>query len=192
MRDNILHPVILTVPKQFSNFSIQQRVKGISKISRETVFVSAHLSQLTIKRLKQASTGMPEPDKGVYWSVSHKPKFVCGVVSNRKIGIDIEEINPQKQSMYAYVASDQEWECINNGSRSKRSFFRCWTAKEAVLKAEGTGIPDLLKCLVVADVDDSTMVLSYHDRLWLIEHYYLSNHIAAIVKNEMDIKWHLI
>jgi 4'-phosphopantetheinyl transferase len=191
MNENTLHPVILNVPNQFSNFSIQQRVKGISKLSRETVFISAHLSQLSIKQLKQTSTGMPKPEKDVYWTVSHKPKYVCGVVSNKKIGIDIEEIRPQQQSMYAYVASEKEWHCIQ-GDRSKRSFFRCWTAKESVLKAEGTGIPDLLKCHVVADMDDEGMVLHYHDRLWLIEHYYLKNHIAAIVKDDMNIQWHII
>ncbi|MBF0449187.1 MAG: 4'-phosphopantetheinyl transferase superfamily protein [Candidatus Magnetomorum sp.] len=188
---NVLHPVILTVPNQFFSFSMPQRVKGISKLSRETVFISAHLSHLAIQQLKQTSIGMPEPDNGVYWSVSHKPKLVCGVVSTCKAGIDIEELRPQQQSMYAYVASDEEWECIN-GSRSKRSFFRCWTAKEAVLKAEGTGIPDLLKCHVIEDLGDTGMILDYHDRQWIIEHYYLNNHIAAIVKDKMDIEWHLI
>jgi len=189
---SLLNPVILTVPYQLSNFAMPRRVKAISQLSRETVFVSAHLSQLTIKVLTQTSTGMPEPDNDVYWSVSHKPKYVCGVVSNQKIGIDIEEIRPQQQSMFDYVATDIEWACID-GNRCKRSFFRCWTAKEAVLKAEGTGIVDLLKCQVIEDLGESAMLLHYHDRQWQVEHYYLNNHIAAIIHDEHDdVVWHIL
>jgi 4'-phosphopantetheinyl transferase len=189
---NILNPVILTVPYQSFNFSMPQRVKAISKLSRETVFISAHLSHLEIRDLRQASTGMPMPDKDIYWSVSHKPKYVCGVVSEQRIGIDIEEIRPQQQSMYDYVASEKEWDCID-GNRSKRSFFRCWTAKEAVLKAVGTGIVDLLKCQVIEDSGDSAMLLHYHDRQWQVAHYYLNNHIAAITHNDHnEIVWQLL
>jgi len=188
---NVLHPVIFTVPNQLNNFSMPQRVKATSKLSRETVFISAHLSQLRINILRQKSTGMPEPDNHVFWSVSHKPKYVCGVVSRKKIGIDIEEIRPQQKSMYAYVASEKEWACID-GNCSKLSFFRCWTAKEAVLKAEGTGISDLLKCQILKD-QGSTMLLHYHDRQWRVEHYYLNKHIAAIIHDEHDdIVWHLL
>jgi len=189
---SLLNPVILTVPYQLSNFSMPRRVKAISKLSRETVFISAHLSQLTIRTLNQTSSGMPEPDNNVYWSVSHKPKYVCGVVAQKIIGIDIEEIRPQQLSMYDYVASEDEWARID-GNRSKRSFFRCWTAKEAVLKAEGTGISDLLKCKVIKDSGDSEMRLHYHDRQWHVSHYYLNKHIAAIVYDEHDtIEWHLL
>jgi len=191
MIKNKLHPVILTVPKQFSEFPIRERVKGISKLSRETLFISAHLSHLKIKTLTQSSTGMPIPDKGVYWSVSHKPEYVCGVVSRDKIGIDIEEIRPQQQSMYSYVASENEWDIIK-GMRSKQSFFRCWTAKEAVLKTVGTGIVDLLKCYVIEDLGDNGMILDYHDRHWLVEHYFFGNYIAAILKDGVEILWHII
>jgi len=187
-----LYPVILTVPPGFSELSMPQRVKGISKLSRETVHISAHLSHLKIREFKKSATGMPEPDNNVYWSVSHKPKLVCGVVSDKKIGIDIEELRPQQASMFSYVAADEEWECIT-GNRSKRSFIRCWSAKEAVLKAEGTGIVDLLKCRVIYDLGESGMVLDYHGREWQVSHHYLNNHVAAIVVDENQvIEWLLV
>jgi 4'-phosphopantetheinyl transferase len=189
---NRLNPVILTVPYQFSDYPMPQRVKAISKLSRETVFISAHLSHLKIRSLRQSSTGMPLPDNEVHWTVSHKPGYVCGVVSQQRIGIDIEEIRPQQQSMYGYVASEKEWDCID-GNRSKRAFFRCWTAKEAVLKAVGTGIVDLLKCQVIEDSGDLTMLLYYQDRQWQVAHYYLNHHIAAITHDDHDeIVWRLL
>jgi 4'-phosphopantetheinyl transferase len=189
---SLLNPVILTVPYQLTRFPMPQRVKAISKLSRETIFVSAHLSKLKIEKLRQTPTGIPVPDNNVYWSVSHKPKYVCGIASQKNIGIDIEEMRPQQHSMYAYVASEDEWACID-GNCSKKSFFRCWTAKEAVLKAEGTGIVDLLKCKVVEDLGDSEMRLYYHDRQWRVAHHYLNKHIAAIIYDEHDkIVWHLL
>jgi len=57
------------------------------------------------------------------------------------MGIDVEEIEPRRENIFGYVASDEEWRLF--GGKSWDSLYRCWTAKEAVVKSTGTGLAGL-------------------------------------------------
>ena len=72
---------------------------------------------------------------------------------------------------------------------SVTAFFRFWTAKEAVLKATGIGIKDLLKCRVNQIVDERHLRLHYEGQDWLIEHFLFDRHLASIVQNQYRIDW---
>jgi len=51
-----------------------------------------------------------------YWSLSHKPKFVAAVIGRGRMGIDVEEIEPRKEEIFGYVASDAEWGLLGGKS----------------------------------------------------------------------------
>ena len=71
-------------------------------------------------------------------------------------------------------------------------FFRYWTAKEAVLKAVGTGLKDLSKCKIAHLIDENSLAIDYMNKRWLIEHLFFNGHIASINKGLYDIKWSVI
>jgi len=68
-------------------------------------------------------------------------------------------------------------------------FFRFWTAKEAVLKAEGVGMTGLSSCVINRLCDRQHLEIIYQDKKYLIEHVYFNGHIAAVVKNKLDSQW---
>jgi len=162
------------------------KVDHLSRIAREAVKLSAKKSGVSTPDLPQDENGVPLPVDGIYWSISHKPKYVAAVVSRNRVGIDVEEIKPRTESLFPYLASDREWELAD---RSWSTFFRYWTAKEAALKAVGIGIGGLKTCRVASVPDQNHIVLDYKGLIFLIEHLWYDNHIVSIVKDDNRIEW---
>ena len=154
-----LFPVVQPVAEASRDLPGEERVSRLSRIARDALRLSAEKSGIALGELRKDEDDVPLPFDGHHWSVSHKPRCVAAVVSSERVGIDVEEIKPRDGSIYRLVASDEEWEL--GGNRSWDTFFRYWTAKEAVLKAAGIGIGGLMKCRVVSLPDDSNILLSY-------------------------------
>ena len=187
MRAMTLFPVILPVAEAGRRLSGKQKVAGLSRISREALRLSAEKSGVMLGELMKNKDDVPCPFDGNYWSLSHKPKCVTAVVSKEVIGIDIEEIRPRSESIFSLVASDEEWEL--SPDRSWDTFFRYWTAKEAVLKAVGVGIGGLKVCRIISVPDKNHIVLNYRDSLFQVEQLSYKNHIVSVIKNDNEIEW---
>ena len=105
-----LFPVVMPVIEAKHKPSGKEKVDYLSWIAREALKVSAERSRVRLGGLLKDEKGVPCPVAGIYWSLSHKPKYVAAVVSKDKVGIDIEEMKPRAESLFARVASDEEWE----------------------------------------------------------------------------------
>lgn len=180
-------PVILPVPLKDRKLKGRERVKALSRLARQALEISAVKCRLRIGELIKDDHGVPLPFDGHYWSLTHKPKYVGAVISLQKTGIDIEEVRTISSPMFQRVAGDREWRL--GGSRSEMLFFRFWTAKEAVLKAEGVGMAGLSNCVVKQLWDRQHLEIAYQDKRYLIEQVYFNGHIAAVVKNKLDSQW---
>ena len=188
-RNQILHPVILPVPEQVQEFKPKDRVIFLSRHARRALAKSADRSAIRPGELLKDDNGMPLPFDGTFWSITHKTHYVGGVVAPTPIGIDIERIRDFSRGLFRKTAADQEWALANTEEKSLLTFFRFWTSKEAVLKATGIGIKDLLKCQVHQILDERHLVIHYEGKDWLIEHFFFDRHIASIVQNSFHIDW---
>jgi 4'-phosphopantetheinyl transferase len=188
-RNQILHPVILPVPEQVQEFKPKDRVIFLSRHARRALARSADRSAIRPGELLKDENGMPLPFDGTFWSITHKTHYVGGVVAPTPIGIDIERIRDFSRGLFRKTAADQEWALANTEEKSLLTFFRFWTSKEAVLKATGIGIKDLLKCQVHQIPDERHLVIHYEGKDWLIEHFFFDRHIASIVQNNFHIEW---
>jgi 4'-phosphopantetheinyl transferase len=187
----VLRAVILAVPETARTLPPRERVAFLSRHARKALQISAAESNLTIGAPLKDREGRPQPVKGVYWSLTHKPAYVGAIVARRLIGIDIETIAQRKtEALFDKVADSDEWALI--GSRSWEGFHRYWTAKEAVLKADGTGLEGLSRCRVVAITDASSLIVQIRRRKMTVDHFYFDGHIAAVAKTAGTVHWTLL
>jgi 4'-phosphopantetheinyl transferase len=188
-RNQVLHPVILPVPERVQEFKPKDRVLYLSRHARRALAKSAAKSGIRTGELLKDENGMPLPFDGTYWSLTHKKQYVAGVVAPTPIGIDIERIRDISGGLFRKTAVDQEWALAGTAKKSLLTFFRFWTSKEAVLKATGIGIKDLLKCQIRQILDDCHLIIQYESKDWLVEHFFYDQHIASVVQNDFQIDW---
>ena len=79
--------------------------------------------------------GKPYIEGGPYFSISHCKEGIAVAIDNQPIGIDIECIRHADESLIERTMNEQERVRMDD-----RKFTRLWTQKEAVVKAQGTGI----------------------------------------------------
>jgi 4'-phosphopantetheinyl transferase len=192
IRNRVIFPVILSVPKKVADFKPRDRVIFLSQHARKAIAASAQKSGISPGELKKDENGAPLPFDGTYWSITHKSEYVAGVVSPHPIGIDIEKILPCSRGLYKKTAKEPEWSLARGSQDDFTIFYRYWTAKEAVLKASTTGIKDLLKCRIEQIIDAHHLEINYLDKRWIIEHYFFNDHIASIVQNNVHVFWTII
>jgi 4'-phosphopantetheinyl transferase len=182
----VLFPVVMPVIEVEHKTRGKEKADYLSRIAREALKLSAEKSGVSLGKLPKDENGAPCPVNGNHWSVSHKPEYVAAVVSKDKIGIDIEEMKPRDELLFARVAGGQEWELEE---RSWYTFFRYWTAKEAILKVIGIGISGLRTCRIASIPDENHIALDYSGQLFLVEQLCYNNHIVSVLKGDNQIDW---
>lgn len=186
----VLRPVLMPVPGG-ETLPRAERMAAQRQVSRRAVDESARMCGLAVRDWPLDNRGAPTPSEGVYWSVSHKPAWAAGVVSDGPVGIDVEKIAPRgSDHLFDRLAGDREWRIA--GDRSWHSFFRLWTAKEAALKANGVGIAGLRDCRLVRVNDATHLTVTYRGSEWAVEHFYHDDHLAAVTANAGQVVWSVL
>jgi 4'-phosphopantetheinyl transferase len=186
----ILHPVVLAVPQKDQNLRGKDKVAVLRRLARQALRLSARYSELILEKIQKDASGVPLPDRGVFWSLTHKEAYVAAVAATSTIGIDLETLRPVSQALYRRLAREPEWALATQVDIPL--FFRFWTAKEAVLKAVGIGFAGLSHCCIREIVDDCRLRLSYDESQWMVQHYWIGRqHLAAITAGQKSVQWHL-
>lgn len=186
--DIFLYPFILRVPDAVKVLKGREKTNGLSRFAREGARMSAEKSALDISGFKKNSKGGPVESKGVFWSVSHKPDIVAGVVSRERIGIDIEIIRPVSDRLFNRVISADERLLLKHESR-ELAFFRTFTAKEAVLKQTGDGIKGLSEAKVSRVLDNLNLYVNYQGQDYLVENFIGDRYLASVTKKTDTVHW---
>lgn len=184
-----IYPVVLAVPDEGRALSRRDRTVYLSHHARKALELSAEKSRVQVKALLKNRDGVPQPFGGNYWSITHKPEYVGAVVAPEKIGIDIEKIRTFSRGLVKKTADESEWRLVDTDPNTL--FFRYWTSKEAIVKAAGTGVRDLLKCRIIKVVSDTKLVARYMDQEWMVDHLFFDGHVASVVENGFRVSWSL-
>jgi len=175
-----LYPVVLPVPQDRRQLSGRAKVDFLRGFAREAVRRSAVHSGCRLDDLPITDKRVPLPAGGIYWSLSHKSAYVAGVCAAHPIGIDVEKVKPVDERLFHRVldASEQR---LAGAEDANRLFFRCWTAKEVVLKRVGIGLAGLSKCRVQAVTDERRLLVAYEKERFEVAQTFFDGHVAAVL-----------
>lgn len=99
--------------------------------------LSAYLKRKYIGSWTKNESGKPL-SKNAFFNVSHCEGMVVIALSDRNVGVDAERIRTTDEDLRAYVSSPEEKAFMS----TDEDFFSVWTAKESLVKAEGSGLPN--------------------------------------------------
>jgi 4'-phosphopantetheinyl transferase len=142
------------------------------------LFVGAHVALRSIlsRYLRQnpeqlefieGSNGKPhlaEPSERIEFNLSHSHrKALLAVALGREIGVDIEYVkrNFQFEEIAERFFTAREVTALRGlpSHLQRQAFFKCWTSKEAFLKAKGTGLSGKLdEVAIIFDSSDQVRI----------------------------------
>lgn len=161
---------------------------ALSRLARECVKASAFKSKLDAEIFEKDASGVPLPSNGIFWSLSHKPEVVAGVVSKQSVGIDIEQLKNISDAMFKRIVDQTE--SLHFMHQDKMLvFFRVFTAKEAVLKKTGLGIKGLSKVKIDMVLNNNNLIVQYLDKKYQVENFYFDGYLASVTKDNLDVEW---
>ena len=112
----------------------------------------------SLERLKFNAYGKPFVDAKVNFNLSHSGScVVCAVTDRGSIGVDVEAVKDIDLAAFNDCVNDGEWSKIQQSTDKQIAFFKCWTKKEAVIKADGRGLSIPLRQI---NLNDESAVLT--------------------------------
>lgn len=131
--------------------------------------ISSYLvNQLSKESLLYNENGKPYYQNGPFFNISHSGNFVVMAISNKEIGIDIEENVEKNMSSLMRIFNEAEAKLI----KEHADFYYLWCAKESLIKCIGTSInkireiPSLplngLKTFKGKDYQSQTLIYEKH------------------------------
>ena len=100
--------------------------------------------------LTHTPEGRPTIQADFDFNISHSDEYVvCAFSREYHIGIDIEKIKPISLDFLSAFFNPDEWQQMQSSQDSEESFYKLWTKKEAVVKADGRGLNIPLKEIII-------------------------------------------
>ena len=116
--------------------------------------------------------GKPYLEGGPYFSISHCKAGIAVAIDDAPIGIDIETIRHANEDLVERTMNEKERLGIRE--LGMREFTRLWTQKEAIVKAEGTGIYSFEQLQTILD-----------NGHWTLDTFEKENYIYSIAYGQL-------
>ncbi|WP_118972994.1 4'-phosphopantetheinyl transferase family protein [Taibaiella koreensis] len=152
--------LLLTLPVTFHEVASRyKRSKNrwaflLGKLLIQRGFAALGLSgSYTLSDLAYTAYNKPFIPGGVVdFNIAHSEYcVVCALSTTCRLGIDIECIHPVETDAYYSIMTDEERLDIKRSDDKLTHFYRYWTAKESVLKANGKGLNIPLQSFSIKD-----------------------------------------
>ncbi len=126
-------------------------------------YIGKQPQELALKRTAHGKLFLAEPLE-LRFNVSHTEGLaLLAFVRKREVGVDVEKIRPQPDAAKLaerFFSTHERRDLAHlSGSDLQEAFFRCWSRKEAYIKARGEGLSLPLNQFDVSVAADASRVL---------------------------------
>lgn len=133
------------------------------------LFDDVEMSRYQDLEWKYNEHGKPYLEGGPYFSISHCKAGIAVAIDDAPIGIDIETIRHAHEDLIERTMNAAE-----RAGMDDRKFTRLWTQKEAIVKAEGTGIYSFEQLQTILD-----------NGHWTLDTFEKDNYIYSIAYGQL-------
>lgn len=114
----------------------------------------------SIARGEHGKPYLVDSPKPLFFNLSHSGDYVVCVLSDREIGVDIQQIGRMRLEVARRFFHPSETEALEKakGSRQIDLFYRYWTVKESFLKYNGRGLAGSLAGFRLEVVDEEMVI----------------------------------
>ena len=154
------------VVNNFKNQINKEKLDRINKMIDENerkksiiaeIILSELLDQIGIDynslNIKYSKNGKPVINNELFYSITHSKNYIAVAISNKNIGIDIEEINDFNIENIDVFTNKKELEHINKSYDKLISSIKIFTIKEAYIKYKDLSLFDIKEINVIYDND---------------------------------------
>lgn len=123
--------------------------------------------QITYNSYKRPNFDLQEYD----FNISHSGDYVlCAIGKNVRLGVDVELNQERNFKDFQNLMTPNQWNEIQSSENATKTFYKYWTIKESVIKADGRGFYIPLEAL---EVKDNTV--QFDNKLWFINEFVLAD-----------------
>lgn len=165
----------------------QQKEKALrykNELDQVRSLASSYLiNKLSKEPLLFNDMGKPFFEKGPFFNVSHSGQYIVMAVSNKDIGVDIEENKEIDMSPLIRIFNEAEAKMI----KEHADFYYLWCAKESLIKCIGSSISRIKEIPALP----FNGVKSFNGKQYYIKTFIEDKHIISITRlsdEPFDIK----
>lgn len=154
--DRFLHLLGSLSPKEQGKINRFKRWQDAHASLYGKLLLQRAMSDLRIPPMELQYTKYDKPffDAPFDFNISHSGNCVaCAVSDTVRVGVDVELVKDMNLDDFSSFFTQMEMEAIAGSPAPAAEFFKVWTRKEAVIKADGGGLNlDLRQIYALADI----------------------------------------
>ncbi|MEP0265314.1 4'-phosphopantetheinyl transferase superfamily protein [Dokdonia sp.] len=118
----------------------------------------------------------------INFNISHAGELViCAIGKNQQIGVDVEEIKHVEFKDFHSVMTNEQWRDINNSQKPIRMFFKYWTYKESMVKADGRGLS-----IPFIEIHVNNNEIEYEGKKWHLKEFSIAEGYSACLASDFS------
>lgn len=141
------------------------------------------VNKYSLKDICFTQYGRPYLNNDIDFNISHSGEYVvCVIGKNVKLGVDIEKIRDVHFRDFESVMTITEWEEIICSKSPLRTFFKYWTIKESVIKADGRGLS-----IPLIDICIKDNYANYDNQSFMLQELCIDKNYSAYLATNNDV-----